>query len=105
MFRRCSQRGQIFQAVGLQFRRHVARFAAAIGHRFDQRALFAANVTAGTNEHEIWNEPTEQHRILAAKPELLGASNLRAAGVDLLGVFMADVDESLSRFGDQTRPG
>ena len=45
------QRRPIIEAVRFQLRRHVARFAATVRHSFDERALFAANVAARTNEY------------------------------------------------------
>jgi hypothetical protein len=36
-----------------------------------------------------------QHRILSTKPELFGAAYLLFTRLDLLGVFMANVNEAL----------
>src|SRR5205807_249901 len=50
-FNIANQRRQVLQAICLQFWRHVTRLPATIRHRFDQCALFATNVAAGTDEY------------------------------------------------------
>ncbi len=95
--------GRSSRAVGLQLGREIARLPATVRHRLDQRTLLAADVAAGADENGDRKGAPKRGGIVAAKTQLLGAPDRLATGLNLLGVFMADVDESLGGLGDQPR--
>ena len=98
-FHVADQRRHVKQAIGFQFRGHVTRFAAPVGHRLDERALFSANVAAGADEHGNQERTTQHSGVHPANSEFFRPSDLGAAGFDLLGVFVSNINEPLRRLG------
>src|SRR5205814_1885301 len=96
------QRRLVVQTICLQLGREVARLGAPVVDGLDQRALLAADVTAGADEDRYRKASAQHRRGWTADAQSLCAEDLFFASGDLLGVLVADVNETLCGLGDQT---
>ena len=68
---------------------------------FDERGLFAANVSPRTDENFHVKRLARTQNVFAAQPGLLGEFDLGFHRFDLLFVFVADVDVTALRLQKQ----
>src|SRR5439155_14981388 len=84
-------RGPVEQAVGGGERRLVARLAATVLHRLQQRRLLALDVAAGTDEQFQLEGEGRSENTLAQGALLARLGDGLAGRLDFLMVFMAAV--------------
>ena len=82
-------------------RRLVARFAAAILHRFQQGAFLALDVAARTDEYVHGKRDAGAENVGAADAVVVGFFEGLAVGIEFIVIFMANVQRALGGAGDQ----